>query len=301
MKERFFALFALLFVAVSVFSQNEVGTYHEQNGIMYLVTKMYTNGNEHGDVIVTHWDSLKTNGVVKYNSARKYEGIIVLPDNIILESGDSKNKYNIVGIDNHAFENCRNLIYVMIGQYTKFIGKRAFYNCAWLQVADLYSSLNNMVIGDEAYSKCEMLTIIDIKGNHKFGNNVFSGCNYIKKIYTRGINVNDKFSSSPINIFGNSTYTSTEIIHYGGDSPKEFYKRNDCWQEFRYVEFKKSSVTNPMSQNSNTNFQPTFLYKLTGVKFEGKGNTPVIRKFNSADMKDNGNTFLGLKERYRYQ
>lgn len=300
MKKVVFLLTSLL---VSVcWGQEKEGICFENDGVMYRITKPYIEGNEHGDIIVTYWDSTKVGSTMSYNIEKKYEGIMIIPSSIKYGLDNGKHTYRVVGIDNHCFEGCKNLIYVMLSDFVGYIGKRAFYNCDWLQVADLYSGTYNMFIGDEAFSGCKHLLYIDIKGNPTFGHKVFVGCDYIKEIYTRGIDGDKKGTSYPIDMFEKPAYSSAKVIHYGGKSPKEFYKRNDCWQEFRYSEFKKEGVNANFAGGniSSTNFQNSFYYILTGDKFQGRSINKAITAFDKFKMKDSNKLFSALSISYNY-
>lgn len=278
--------------------QEKVGDYYEQDGIMYIIKKIPVEGDKVGRVIVTHLDSVKTGNIMKYNVERKYEGVITLHNEIYIELNGERYKYDIVGIDSHAFEDCPNLIFVMLSEFTDFIGERAFYNCKWLQVADL-TPFGIRFVGKEAFANCRMLSFVKVANHARFGNKVFSDCTNISAIVLEKYNKIEQTPICPIDMFDKSILDKAKLYYYGDMNIKEFVKGKDCWQQFRYIEFKKSSSFDRSDFEKDGNLK-TFYYMLTGEKFLGRLKTPVVTPFDYSKVKDTYQWFFRL-ENYRHQ
>lgn len=292
----------LCFSSCLCWGQEKVGDFIEQGGIRYRVTKSWDKDNSHGDVVVTYWDSLRVGKIMRYNIEKKYEGIIVLPKIIYIESIDGKrHQYTNKGIDKHAFEGCTNLIYTMLTYLMTYIGDRAFYGCKWLQVADLSTPTEQLYVGNEAFAKCTALRYVDMRNEHRYGEKVFAGCPNIELILTRYIG-DYNYARYPISMFDESVYSDAVFVRFDNPKyPKEFYKRNDCWQQFRYAEFRKSNTyeLHGFNFSSSADTQKRLYSELTGEKFPGLSDIPTIKQFDYTKVKRQ-NLFPALTNSYSY-
>lgn len=88
------------------------------------------------------------------------------------------NSVEVIG--EHAFQYCTNLTTVRMPQNLEFIGLGAFYNCSKLEslyMATSSSSVQNVYIGNEAFSGCVSMTEINLPSKLAgMGMGVFDGC-----------------------------------------------------------------------------------------------------------------------------
>lgn len=73
---------------------------------------------------------------------------------------DTKYKYEVIGIDEKAFEDCKNLISVVIPNSVVSIGNYAFMGCSALTSIDIPNSVTR--IGTGVFSYCISLTSIEL-------------------------------------------------------------------------------------------------------------------------------------------
>lgn len=89
--------------------------------------------------------------------------------------------YSVCGIDDYAFEKCRELTSIVIPNGVKYIGKYAFENCTGLTEITLPDTVTT--IGTSAFYHCESLTSIKIPKNvSEIDISVFCGCLNLKTV-----------------------------------------------------------------------------------------------------------------------
>ena len=124
------AAILLLLCCVSVQAQD-----FEENGVYYNITGYnsceVTNGGKTG----------------------QYSGDIVIPSKVSFAGMD----YNVTGIGNEAFRDCKELTSISIPNTVKIIGTSAFSSCGKLTAINLPNSVE--IIGDFAFSHCNLKNI----------------------------------------------------------------------------------------------------------------------------------------------
>ena len=138
--------------------------YFEENGIWYLVT-LKPDGNKHGQVY----------------AAGALDGIrkIVIPDSF----KHSKKDYDVLGINDHAFDGDDTITDVEVKKGVKYMGSYAFYNCTCLTTVKLADSVNE--IGTGAFMGCTALNTVNIPdGLKEMPEAMFNGCTALTKIDT---------------------------------------------------------------------------------------------------------------------
>lgn len=90
-----------------------------------------------------------------------------------------KNTLQTIGI--HAFEGCKSLESISFEEGLRNIGESAFADCHSLSVVKLPSTLE--VIGDSAFAKTALDTIVIPRSVRKIGSLVFDGCSSLTSIY----------------------------------------------------------------------------------------------------------------------
>lgn len=89
--------------------------------------------------------------------------------------------YNVVGIDENAFNGCNYLKEILITNGIKTIGNSAFYGCKALTNIDIPESVTE--IADSAFYNCTALADVALsEGVKTIGDNAFSGCTGLTRI-----------------------------------------------------------------------------------------------------------------------
>ena len=84
-------------------------------------------------------------------------------------------------ISNDMFSAMDHLRTIRLPEYTREIGRHAFYNCGKLETVDMPGSVR--VIGDEAFSRCDRLqTIILSRSLTRIGRRAFSECKRLRHV-----------------------------------------------------------------------------------------------------------------------
>lgn len=84
-------------------------------------------------------------------------------------------------IEESAFENCKNLEYVILPDSIRIIGKCAFKNCCNLK--EIVMSETLLIISEEAFENCSLLKKIDLPNNLQvIGDGAFMDCDSLKEI-----------------------------------------------------------------------------------------------------------------------
>jgi len=106
-----------------------------------------------------------------------YSGNIVIPESVIYEG----KTYNVTSIGNKAFNQCRKLTSITIGNSVINIGEAAFYHCDGINSITIPNSVTN--IGERAFRECYNLTSLTI-GNSviKIGEAAFESCESLTSI-----------------------------------------------------------------------------------------------------------------------
>jgi hypothetical protein len=95
---------------------------------------------------------------------------------------DIKESTELTSIDHNAFENCENLVSVILPNGLKRIGDHAFDNCTGLISMELPDGVQ--IIGDRAYSGCANLVSINIPKSVSYvGIGTFFGCYKLTELH----------------------------------------------------------------------------------------------------------------------
>ncbi|MBQ9533431.1 MAG: leucine-rich repeat domain-containing protein, partial [Prevotella sp.] len=109
--------------------------------------------------------------VAQYPSDLKYEGNVVIPDEVTYEN----ETYQVTGIGDGAFSGCSDLTSVTIPNSVTSIGNAAFWYCSGLTSITIPNSVTS--IGVDTFHMCTGLTSISIPNSvTSIGGCAFSGC-----------------------------------------------------------------------------------------------------------------------------
>ena len=109
--------------------------------------------------------------VAQYPSDLKYEGNVVIPDEVTYEN----ETYQVTGIGNKAFYECTGLTSVTIGNSMTSIGDSAFRYCWGLTSVIIPDSVTS--IGENVFEGCTGLTSVTIPNSvMTIGNAAFQDC-----------------------------------------------------------------------------------------------------------------------------
>ena len=133
----------------------------EINGIYYDFS-----GN---GATVTYKDFYNDNLEVFWYS--DYTGDVVIPSSVIYNG----KTYRVTSIGEFAFNGCRDLTSVTIGNRVTIIGESAFSGCRGLTSVIIPNRVTS--IGDDAFSGCSGLTSVTIPSSvTSIGNSAFQDC-----------------------------------------------------------------------------------------------------------------------------
>ena len=124
---------------------------------VWEVIKNQTPKEEKEESEINYADFIITSGnrtMVGYTGAENEE--LVIPKTFYDET--SNTWYKVIGIDEHAFNDCTSLSKITIPDSVTFIGYCAFYNCTSLTEITIPESVTS--IGGEAFMKCTNLAKI---------------------------------------------------------------------------------------------------------------------------------------------
>ena len=124
-----------------------------------------------GVVMVTY----KGNGYPKKSSYPKLQAVNI-PQSITVKG----RTYAVTGIDDYAFKDCRNLIYVGLSEGLEFIGNNAFERCGSMKRIELPGSLHSLGNYAFAYSGLEKITIPAAAAS--LGTGIFANCRDLREV-----------------------------------------------------------------------------------------------------------------------
>lgn len=132
----------------------------------------------------------------------KYSGDIIIPEFVEYEGVT----YNVTGIGDGAFQECKDLTSISIGNNLTRIGNNAFRNCSNLYSVTIPNSVTS--IGFAAFSGCTAICTISIPDNvTSIGWGIFSGCKKLDSVH-----IGDGVTTIPPSAFdGCSNLTSIAI------------------------------------------------------------------------------------------
>ena len=172
-----------LFVASSVWAQQSCD--FEVDGIYYSFN------SDDGSVGITFR---------QYNIP-SYSGSVTIPSTVTYNG----NTYTVTSIEYSAFQDCKNLISVMIPNTVTYIDERAFSGCVNLTSVIIPNSVTK--IYNEVFMNCKSLTSISIpEGVTHIGEVAFYGCKSLTSI-----TIPNSVTSIGENAFGGNTFTSITI------------------------------------------------------------------------------------------
>ena len=133
-------------------------------------------------------------------STKKYAGNIVIPEFIEYEG----KTYTVCSIDS-AFENCSNLISILLPKSVKYISPYSFYGCEKMTSIHLPDSLID--IGYSAFAGCIGLKSVEFPENLKHvRDKAFSGCNNLSAVF-----IHSPFLGSTASTFDGCTHLSDVV------------------------------------------------------------------------------------------
>ena len=119
--------------------------------------------------------SFKTAAVTSHPNY--YSGDVVIPDTVTFRGTN----YSVTDISIYAFESCKGLTSVVIGNNVKYIGNYAFQECSSLTSVTIPNSV--ISIGFFAFYNCNSLTSVTIPDSlTSISSNVFSGCSGLTSV-----------------------------------------------------------------------------------------------------------------------
>ena len=130
-------------------------------------------------------------------------GSIAIPMTVTIDGV----KYRVTGVSASAFKNKTDLTKMVIGKYTKSVGKEAFSGCTGLK--ELVIGSNVTSIGEKAFYKCTGLTSVTIPAKvNKIGKSAFAECKNLKNftIKTKLLNSNNVGSKAVNNTHKKSVF-----------------------------------------------------------------------------------------------
>ena len=110
--------------------------YFEENNIWYLITKKAENGK---------------NGEVYAAGCRSFVEKLVIPGTV----EHSRKKYNVIGINDHAFSGEKAIKSLDIKDGVRYIGEKAFTRCEGLEKISFASTIDE--VGEHAFEECRAL------------------------------------------------------------------------------------------------------------------------------------------------
>lgn len=106
-----------------------------------------------------------------------YEGDIIIPETVVLNEAI----YRVTGIEDYAFDFCKNLKSITIPDSVNIIGESAFCGCKLLTAITISNSVKS--IGYGTFKYCDSLTAITIPhGVMSIGEVVFEDCKNLESI-----------------------------------------------------------------------------------------------------------------------
>lgn len=152
-----------------------------------------------------------------------YTGDIVIPNSVSYNG----NTYNVIGIDEYAFNYCKYLTNVTIPASVKNIGRAAFSGCSNLVSISIPECVSS--IGSDTFWGCSSLKSVTIgSGIESIGVRAFRNC-HITEMYCHAIEVPQTDSS---------TFQQTEIEKatlYVPQVSLESYKNVAPWSNFKEI------------------------------------------------------------------
>ena len=139
--------------------------------LMYKIVNVISESNI--EVAVTYADSENDYA----NNGDYYSGDITIPSTTLWNGV----RYKVVGIDDNAFRNCKNLTKVTIPNSVTSIGSSAFYGCSGLTSVTIPNSVTS--IGSCAFQDCGGLTSVTIPNSvTSIGNYAFENCSGLTSV-----------------------------------------------------------------------------------------------------------------------
>ena len=109
--------------------------------------------------------------------SNEYSGEVIIPETVVYKSKVLK----VTSISRYAFNGCKNLTSVVIGNNVTSIIDETFSQCSNLTSVVIGNSVTS--IGDDAFSQCKNLTSVVIGNNvTSIGDDAFFGCSRLTSI-----------------------------------------------------------------------------------------------------------------------
>jgi hypothetical protein len=140
-------------------------------------------------------------------------------------SGSSNLTYSANTIPDNAFLNSKNLVSIILPKTVHSLGKSSFEGCMGLISITLPSSINS--IGENAFKYCSLASIYFHSSEIQIGDNAFSECLDLIKIYF--------FGNSPLILDGNTdpfNGLGTGISLYVPKGMLDLFQSSEFWKKF---------------------------------------------------------------------
>jgi len=226
------------------------GYNHQYSNPLFLAHHLYIDGEEIHDLFIP--DEINTLKINAFAGCQSFTSLDLTGrtqgDRIHLSSYSFYNCTNLKtayidhAIISNAFEGCRNLEEVIIGDDMGGLGSYAFLNCTGLKTVKIGDGIifeenghqNNtglFSIDGNAFSGCTNLTTVVIGASMRFiSSNAFKQCNKIKTLQCRAI--------EPPKLYNSNTFTSTCYQNANLFVPRESleaYRTAEYWSDFSHI------------------------------------------------------------------
>lgn len=178
-------------------------------------------------VVDTEAKTVMTKSGRSFHPGNNVSGALIIPEKV--KDYGHNVEYTVAYIGDYSFNDCKELVSVVIPNTVTEIGTRAFIGCEKLSAAVIPNSVTK--IGYEAYNQCASLASVNIPGSvTEIGGNAFNECNSLTAVYYD--------TESPVestkNIFSDATYENATL--YVPESALDTFEATTPWMYFQKIQ-----------------------------------------------------------------